>query len=50
MIQAVDKEIIKIERQTYLNLLRAHYSDIQKLLDKINEEYTLPMPNNGRLY
>ena len=43
-VKAVEKEIGKIERETFVNLLRAHYNDIEKLLEKIQTHYTLPMP------
>ena len=43
-IKAIEKEIRKIERETFLNLLRAHYDDIQKLIEKIDTDYNMPMP------
>ena len=45
-IQAVEKEIQRIGRQTFVNLLRAHYNDLGELIAKIETHYVLPLPAN----
>ena len=46
-IQAVEKEIQAIGRQTFVNLLRAHYNDLGELIEKIDTDYIYPLPYDG---
>ena len=45
-IEAVEKEIQRIGRQTFVNLLRAHYNDLGELIAKIETHYVYPLPAN----
>ena len=45
-IQAVEKEIQRIGRQTFVNLLRVHYNDLGELIAKIDTDYICPLPAN----
>ena len=43
-IEAVWREIARIDGQTYLNLMRIHYGYLQELLESAPRDYRLPMP------
>ena len=42
--EVVETEIESTDRDTYMNLCRAHYKDIERLLEKVSREYVYPLP------